>query len=50
VRASAGISTTLDDVERLEAALRIIATTPPPVPYTCDPQTGAYWPAGLALG
>jgi selenocysteine lyase/cysteine desulfurase len=44
VRASAGISTTQSDLERLLEAVGLIACTPPPVPYGCDPQSGDYWP------
>jgi selenocysteine lyase/cysteine desulfurase len=45
VRASAGISTTTEDVDRfLDALRRIAAGDPPPVPYEQDPHTGDYWP------
>jgi selenocysteine lyase/cysteine desulfurase len=44
VRASAGISTTPGDVERLLAALEAIVQTPPPVEYTRDPRSGDYRP------
>jgi selenocysteine lyase/cysteine desulfurase len=48
VRASAGISTTLSDLERLLEAVEVIASTPPPVEYVHDPTSGDYWPASLA--
>ena len=45
VRASAGLSTTADDVERLlDAVARIAGGEPPPVPYDQDDHTGDYWP------
>ena len=45
VRASAGLSTSLADVERLISALALIASgDPPPVDYHQDPSTGDYWP------
>jgi len=45
VRASAGLSTSIDDVDRLVAAVSIIAADPkPPVPYEQDPATGDFWP------
>ncbi|MEO5838016.1 MAG: aminotransferase class V-fold PLP-dependent enzyme [Acidimicrobiales bacterium] len=45
VRASAGISTTPEEVDRFLDALRgIAAGAPPPVPYEQDPHTGDYWP------
>jgi selenocysteine lyase/cysteine desulfurase len=45
VRASAGLSTTAADVERLvEAVARIAGGEPPPVPYDQDMHTGDYWP------
>jgi hypothetical protein len=47
VRASAGISTTLSDLEHLVQAVEVIASVPPPVRYVCDPRSGDYWPAGL---
>ena len=47
VRVSAGISTTLGEVERLLAAVDAVAHTPPPVDYERDPRTGDYWPRGL---
>jgi selenocysteine lyase/cysteine desulfurase len=48
VRASAGLSTTLNDVARLLDAIEVVATTPPPVDYLQDPVTGDYRPAGVA--
>lgn len=48
VRASAGLSTTVEDVERLLAALQVIATTEPPLTYAHDRMTGGYWPPELA--
>jgi selenocysteine lyase/cysteine desulfurase len=48
VRASAGISTTSSDLERLLEATQVVATTPPPVEYVVDPATGNYLPPGLA--
>ena len=45
VRASAGLSTTPEDIERLvEAVTRIAGGEPPPVPYEQDEHTGDYWP------
>jgi selenocysteine lyase/cysteine desulfurase len=45
VRASAGLSTTADDVDRfLQAVARIASGEAPPVPYDLDPHTGDYWP------
>ena len=45
VRASAGLSTSEDDVDRLVVAVAAIAADPtPPVPYQQDPSTGDYWP------
>jgi selenocysteine lyase/cysteine desulfurase len=45
VRASAGLSTTAADVERLvDAVARIAGGEPPPVPYDQDMHTGDYWP------
>jgi hypothetical protein len=46
VRASAGISTSVDDIDRLLEAVEAIATTAPPVDYARDPLAGDYWPAG----
>jgi selenocysteine lyase/cysteine desulfurase len=47
VRASAGISTSAADVDRLLAAVASIAAGGPgPVDYEQDPRTGDFWPAG----
>jgi selenocysteine lyase/cysteine desulfurase len=48
VRASAGISTTLEEVERLLAAVDTVAHTPPPEEYVRDLVSGDYWPRSLA--
>ena len=45
VRASAGISTTAHDVDRLLAGLRAIASGPAPRAYAQDPVSGDYAPA-----
>src|SRR5215470_2742784 len=45
VRASAGINTTDDDVQRLLAAVARVAAEAPPVPYRQDPHTGDYHPS-----
>jgi len=51
VRASAGLSTTQEDIERLVAAVAEIAGgRPTPVPYVQDPSTGDYWPEGTVAG
>jgi selenocysteine lyase/cysteine desulfurase len=43
IRASAGLSTSIDDVDRLVAAVADIASgRPAPVPYHQDPATGDY--------
>jgi selenocysteine lyase/cysteine desulfurase len=45
VRASAGLSTTAADIDRLvEAVARIASGEPSPVPYDLDVHTGDYWP------
>jgi selenocysteine lyase/cysteine desulfurase len=45
VRASAGLSTTAADIDRLVGAVASIAGgDPPPVPYDQDEHTGDYWP------
>ena len=45
VRASAGINTTADDIDRfLKAVAAIAAGQPSPVAYRQDPCTGDYWP------
>ncbi|HEX2850986.1 MAG TPA: aminotransferase class V-fold PLP-dependent enzyme [Acidimicrobiales bacterium] len=47
VRASAGISTTTDDVDHLLEALSVIASgAPAPVEYEQDARTGDFTPAG----
>jgi selenocysteine lyase/cysteine desulfurase len=48
VRASAGLSTTTTDLERLFAAVTRVAAGEPPVPYALDPVTGDYTPEGFA--
>lgn len=48
VRASAGISTTREEIERLLAAVGTVAHTPAPVEYERDPHTGDYWPRDLS--
>ena len=51
VRASAGINTTADDIDRfLGAVAAIAAGQPSPVAYRQDPCTGDYWPTGDTLG
>jgi selenocysteine lyase/cysteine desulfurase len=60
IRASAGLSTTDDDIDRLAAAVADIASgRPPPIAYDQDPHTGDFhirdgitpWPGGdRALG
>ena len=44
VRASAGLTTTLADIDRFLTALRSVVADDPPVPYHQDPATGDYWP------
>ncbi|MBV9252912.1 MAG: aminotransferase class V-fold PLP-dependent enzyme [Actinobacteria bacterium] len=45
VRASAGLSTTLGDVDRfLDAMREITSGAPAPVTYGIDPHTGDFWP------
>jgi selenocysteine lyase/cysteine desulfurase len=45
VRASAGLSTSAGDVDRLVAAVGLIAAgSDPPAPYEQDPGSGDYWP------
>ena len=47
VRASAGISATLAEVDRLCKAVAVIADgSPPPVEYHQDSTTGDWWPEG----
>jgi selenocysteine lyase/cysteine desulfurase len=48
VRASAGLSTTMADVDRLVDALRTIVSVPAPVRYTPDAATGIYRPLRTA--
>ena len=50
VRASGGINTTTEDIDRFLGAVEQIIGTDPPVPYTQDPSTGDYWPEGTAPG
>ncbi|HEY0398525.1 MAG TPA: aminotransferase class V-fold PLP-dependent enzyme, partial [Acidimicrobiia bacterium] len=51
VRASAGLSTSHADVDRLLVAVaEIAAGKPAPVDYVQDPSTGDYWPEGTAPG
>ena len=51
VRASAGIGTTEDDVDRLlEAVAHLAGGEPAPVAYRQDPHTGDYWPEGEVPG
>jgi selenocysteine lyase/cysteine desulfurase len=50
VRASAGINTTAEDIDRFLEATAQIAATPPLVAYTQDPATGDYWPEGEVPG
>ncbi|HYH50116.1 MAG TPA: aminotransferase class V-fold PLP-dependent enzyme [Acidimicrobiia bacterium] len=51
VRASAGLSTSLADIERFLAAVADIAAgRPEPVAYVQDPSTGDYWPEGSVPG
>ncbi len=51
VRASAGLSTTVEDVDRLVAAVAALATgRPAPVTYRQDVHTGDFWPDTDAPG
>jgi selenocysteine lyase/cysteine desulfurase len=51
VRASAGLSTSMEDIERFLAAVAEIAGgRPAPVAYVQDPSTGDFWPEGTAPG
>lgn len=51
VRASAGIGTTTDELDRFLAAVDDIARNPePPVAYDQDRGTGDYWPRSDAAG
>ncbi|WP_187368801.1 aminotransferase class V-fold PLP-dependent enzyme [Baekduia soli] len=47
VRASAGIATTIQDVDRLLEGVAAVASGPPPVEYLRDAGTGEAWPAGF---
>jgi selenocysteine lyase/cysteine desulfurase len=47
VRASAGISTTTNDIERLIEAVGAVANSAPPVEYVPDAATGDWWPRDL---
>ncbi len=44
VRASAGLSTTVADIDRFLAALRSVIEDPAPTAYDQDAATGDYWP------
>ncbi len=45
VRASAGIATSIEDIDRfLDAVARIAGGESPPVPYDQDEHTGDFWP------
>jgi selenocysteine lyase/cysteine desulfurase len=49
VRASAGINTSVEDIDRLvDAVAQIAAGEPPPVPYVQDPTTGDVAPDPVA--
>jgi len=51
VRASAGLSTSDQDIARLlEAVAEIAGGRPPAQPYDQDPHTGDFWPRGDAPG
>jgi selenocysteine lyase/cysteine desulfurase len=50
VRASAGLSTSLADIDRLLEAVASIATGGPAIGYQQDPHTGDFWPSGDAPG
>jgi selenocysteine lyase/cysteine desulfurase len=51
VRASAGLSTSAADIDRLLAAVQDIAGgAPAPVSYSQEPQTGDFWPDGSFPG
>jgi selenocysteine lyase/cysteine desulfurase len=45
VRASAGLSTSSEDIDALlDAVAEIAGGKPPPIPYDQDPHTGDFWP------
>ena len=46
VRASAGLSTSISDLDRFLTAVQAVVSTDPPVPYHLDPVTGDYRPEG----
>lgn len=48
VRASAGLTTTIEEVARLLSAVRTIASSPAPLEYEMDARTGEWWPQGFA--
>lgn len=49
VRASCGLSSTIEDIDRLLDAVRVIASgAPAPVEYSQDPASGDFWPEGGA--
>ncbi|MGH9036428.1 MAG: aminotransferase class V-fold PLP-dependent enzyme, partial [Acidimicrobiia bacterium] len=51
VRASAGLSTSTADVDRLVSAVADITSgAPAPIAYVQDPYTGDFWPEGTAPG
>ena len=51
VRASAGLSTSTGDIDRLAAAVATIASgDAAPVAYDQDPHTGDFWPLGERPG
>lgn len=51
VRASCGINTTLDDIDRFLTAVGDIASDAPArISYQQDPATGDYWPEGEVQG
>jgi selenocysteine lyase/cysteine desulfurase len=51
VRASAGLSTTVEDVDRLVAAVSELASgRPAPVTYVQDGRTGDFWPEADVAG
>jgi selenocysteine lyase/cysteine desulfurase len=47
VRASGGLTTTLEDVDRLLGAVSEIATTKTPPSYVQNERNGEWWPEGL---